>query len=96
MRILSSLPASPVCRTLFDGSLARWALEHTASWKRMLVFLANMYTWVVGNQPMYDHDNRYGLDQAIEMEGTCTGEHGVGVGKVKYLPGELSCTKLKE
>lgn len=45
---------------------------------------------------MYDHDNRYGLDQAIEMEGTCTGEHGVGVGKVKYLPGELSCTKLKE
>ena len=26
--------------------------------------------------------------RAISMEGTCTGEHGVGEGKIKYLPGE--------
>jgi D-lactate dehydrogenase (cytochrome) len=28
-------------------------------------------------------------DRAIRMEGTCTGEHGVGQGKVKYLQAEL-------
>lgn len=28
------------------------------------------------------------VHKALEMEGTCTGEHGVGVGKIKYLPKE--------
>jgi len=29
------------------------------------------------------------IKRAIEYEGTCTGEHGVGVGKRDYLPREL-------
>ena len=29
------------------------------------------------------------VERAIAMEGTCTGEHGVGQGKAKYLKAEL-------
>ncbi|CAM9466007.1 unnamed protein product, partial [Choristocarpus tenellus] len=29
------------------------------------------------------------VHKALEMEGTCTGEHGVGTGKIKYLNDEL-------
>jgi D-lactate dehydrogenase (cytochrome) len=51
-------------------------------------------------QPVFDPDNaeemaalRGFLDRltarAIAMEGTCTGEHGIGQGKIKYLKDEL-------
>ena len=29
------------------------------------------------------------IARAIRMEGTCTGEHGVGQGKAKYLKAEI-------
>jgi len=29
------------------------------------------------------------VHRAIELDGTCSGEHGVGLGKVEYLESEL-------
>jgi D-lactate dehydrogenase (cytochrome) len=29
------------------------------------------------------------VHRAIRLDGTCTGEHGVGIGKVEYLDEEL-------
>jgi D-lactate dehydrogenase (cytochrome) len=34
------------------------------------------------------------IERALMMDGTCTGEHGVGQGKMKYLKGELGPTAL--
>jgi D-lactate dehydrogenase (cytochrome) len=28
------------------------------------------------------------VEKALEFEGTCTGEHGVGIGKRRFLAGE--------
>jgi D-lactate dehydrogenase (cytochrome) len=35
------------------------------------------------------------VERAIAMEGTCTGEHGVGQGKMKYLEKELGPEALE-
>jgi D-lactate dehydrogenase (cytochrome) len=35
------------------------------------------------------------IRRAIEMEGTCTGEHGVGIGKIEYLEAELGCNTVQ-
>ena len=29
------------------------------------------------------------VERSLSLEGTCTGEHGIGVGKIKYLVSEL-------
>lgn len=29
------------------------------------------------------------VERAIALDGTCTGEHGVGLGKIEYLKSEL-------
>jgi D-lactate dehydrogenase (cytochrome) len=34
------------------------------------------------------------VERALAMDGTSTGEHGVGQGKMKYLPRELGETTL--
>ena len=34
------------------------------------------------------------VERALAMDGTCTGEHGVGQGKMKYLPRELGAATL--
>jgi D-lactate dehydrogenase (cytochrome) len=34
------------------------------------------------------------VERALAMHGTCTGEHGVGQGKMKYLAGELGAPAL--
>ncbi|OAY40683.1 D-lactate dehydrogenase [cytochrome], mitochondrial [Manihot esculenta] len=39
--------------------------------------------------------NKFMVNAALSMEGTCTGEHGVGTGKMKYLEKELGVEALK-
>eukprot|EP00257_Ricinus_communis_P018973 XP_015577821.1 D-lactate dehydrogenase [cytochrome], mitochondrial isoform X2 [Ricinus communis] len=39
--------------------------------------------------------NHFMVHTALSMEGTCTGEHGVGTGKMKYLEKELGVEALK-
>uniref|UniRef100_A0A7N0TQF5 D-lactate dehydrogenase (cytochrome) n=1 Tax=Kalanchoe fedtschenkoi TaxID=63787 RepID=A0A7N0TQF5_KALFE len=39
--------------------------------------------------------NNFMVQTALKMEGTCTGEHGVGTGKVKYLEQELGIENLR-
>ncbi|XP_020593627.1 D-lactate dehydrogenase [cytochrome], mitochondrial isoform X5 [Phalaenopsis equestris] len=39
--------------------------------------------------------NHFMVHTALSMEGTCTGEHGVGTGKMKYLEEELGMAALQ-
>ncbi|XP_039004236.1 D-lactate dehydrogenase [cytochrome], mitochondrial [Hibiscus syriacus] len=39
--------------------------------------------------------NQFMVYTALSMEGTCTGEHGVGTGKIKYLEKELGIEALQ-
>ncbi|KAL3532207.1 hypothetical protein ACH5RR_005728 [Cinchona calisaya] len=39
--------------------------------------------------------NHFMVHAALSMEGTCTGEHGVGTGKMKYLEQELGIEALR-
>ncbi|KAH7661631.1 D-lactate dehydrogenase (cytochrome) protein [Dioscorea alata] len=39
--------------------------------------------------------NHFMVHTALSMEGTCTGEHGVGTGKMKYLEQELGIGSLR-
>ncbi|KAL2463972.1 D-lactate dehydrogenase [cytochrome] [Forsythia ovata] len=39
--------------------------------------------------------NHFMVHAALAMEGTCTGEHGVGTGKIKYLEKELGIENLR-
>jgi D-lactate dehydrogenase (cytochrome) len=35
------------------------------------------------------------VERALSMQGTCTGEHGIGQGKQKYLKGELGTEAIE-
>ncbi|PFH50696.1 hypothetical protein AMATHDRAFT_75487 [Amanita thiersii Skay4041] len=35
------------------------------------------------------------VERALSLDGTCTGEHGVGIGKKQYLPAELGSNTVK-
>lgn len=52
----------------------------------------NCHFIILYNSPDYDkvhHVVDHMVERALSHDGTCTGEHGVGVGKRKYLPLEL-------
>ena len=57
----------------------------------------NCHFLIIYNSPDYEkihHVVDHLVSRAIEYEGTCTGEHGVGVGKRRYLPMELGETTV--
>ncbi|KAL6452408.1 DLD1 D-lactate dehydrogenase [cytochrome] [Candida maltosa Xu316] len=57
----------------------------------------NCHFILLYNSPDYDkahHVVDHMVERALSYEGTCTGEHGVGVGKRKYLPKELGITTI--
>ena len=52
----------------------------------------NCHFIILYNSSDYDkvhHVVDHMVERALSHDGTCTGEHGVGVGKRKYLPLEL-------
>ncbi|RCK67597.1 D-lactate dehydrogenase [cytochrome], mitochondrial [Candida viswanathii] len=57
----------------------------------------NCHFLIVYNSPDYQkihHVVDHLVTEAIRYDGTCTGEHGVGVGKRRYLPLELGETTI--
>ncbi|OWM82618.1 hypothetical protein CDL15_Pgr002193 [Punica granatum] len=61
----------------------------------------NFHTVVLFNPDQEDQRreaerlNHFMVHTALSMEGTCTGEHGVGTGKMKYLEKELGIENLR-
>lgn len=61
----------------------------------------NFHTVILFDPELEEHKleaeklNHFMVHTALSMEGTCTGEHGVGTGKMKYLEEELGMGALK-
>lgn len=61
----------------------------------------NFHTVILFNPEKEEHRleaerlNKFMVDAALLLEGTCTGEHGVGTGKMKYLEKELGIEALR-
>lgn len=61
----------------------------------------NFHTLVLFDPKQEEHRreaerlNHFIVHAALSMDGTCTGEHGVGTGKVKYLEEELGMEALR-
>ncbi|XP_074304799.1 D-lactate dehydrogenase [cytochrome], mitochondrial [Silene latifolia] len=61
----------------------------------------NFHTVILFNPDNEEHRreaerlNQFMVKTALSMEGTCTGEHGVGTGKMKYLEQELGIENLR-
>ncbi|KAL5545642.1 hypothetical protein UlMin_005329 [Ulmus minor] len=61
----------------------------------------NFHTFILFDPSQEEHRreaerlNKFMVYTALALEGTCTGEHGVGTGKMKYLEKELGIEALK-
>lgn len=61
----------------------------------------NFHTVILFDPSQKEHQqeaerlNHFMVHTALSMEGTCTGEHGVGTGKMKYLEEELGTGALR-
>lgn len=61
----------------------------------------NFHTVILFNPEIEEHRheaerlNNFMVNAALLLEGTCTGEHGVGTGKMKYLEKELGSEALR-
>ncbi|KAL6141598.1 hypothetical protein ACLB2K_059886 [Fragaria x ananassa] len=100
-----NLPETPTLMFEFIGTEA-YSREQTQIVQRIVTVIAhagdgNFHTVILFDPSKEEHRreaerlNHFMVHTALSMEGTCTGEHGVGTGKMKYLEEELGAEALK-
>ena len=79
-------------RDIAERGLVAPILGHVGDGNFHLTLLVDMAD-ADGGQGRKDLCERL-VERALAMDGTCTGEHGVGQGKMKYLAGEHGAPAL--